>query len=58
MKNEKLNSDSEHICHNPCLECKKTGILENGETCTVCGGSGCIDNKVCSLAGGLGCEDK
>jgi hypothetical protein len=57
MKEEKESSKEKHIvCHNPCKVCNETGALENGESCTVCGGTGCIDNKQCSPAGGLGCK--
>jgi len=55
MKKDKLTSNQKHVCYKPCESCKKTGLLENGETCLVCGGSGCTDRKVCSHAGGLGC---
>lgn len=57
MKQNKLIPDKKHVCHNPCEACTKTGTLENGETCAVCGGSGCTDQKVCALSGGLGCKD-
>ena len=57
MKTPKeVAADQHTVCHNPCSTCNKTGLLENGEPCTVCGGSGCQDHKSCSPAGGLGCN--
>jgi len=58
MEEEKeVSGEETHaVCHNPCLECNKTGSLDNGEVCPECGGTGCRDKKVCAPAGGLGCE--
>jgi len=57
MTDEQKATDEKHnLCHNPCEVCKESGLLENGEACSVCGGTGCIDNKRCSPAGGLGCK--
>ncbi len=57
MEEEKKTVEEVHpVCHNPCGVCNKTGVLENGEACTVCGGTGCTDNKQCAPAGGLGCK--
>jgi len=57
MNQEKKSAKETHkTCNNPCEVCNKTGLLENGEACTVCGGTGCTDNKQCSPAGGLGCK--
>jgi len=57
MNDEKTSAkDAHETCHNPCEVCNRTGLLENGESCSVCGGTGCTDDKQCSPAGGLGCK--
>ena len=46
MKKDESKPSDKHICSNPCNACSKKGILENGEVCNVCGGSGCTDQDV------------
>ncbi len=56
MKEDAKPTNDKQVCNNPCKICDRKGVLENGETCSVCGGTGCTDQKSCSPAGGLGCK--
>lgn len=56
MKEDTKPTNDKQVCNNPCKICDRKGVLENGETCSVCGGTGCTDQKSCSPAGGLGCK--
>ncbi len=56
MSNSEAEKHSE-ICSKPCPTCE-AGMLENGEECPQCGGTGCLDKYVCELGKGLGCNDK